>query len=242
MQTYQQPQTLPQNNPPWRARRAAANAPAGYGNCELNETENGFFEPQLAREDLGSSRRDGALYTFGASSSCGRLSSATSSPGSSIVTAPRSWVRIVARQGRGDAGQRPGALMEGAKKLSRAFTIQIVMAIIGFLLVRLAVVPAIVLAVAAALRARTDLGLLRHAIVRHGEIAFSRSPRSPHRRRPRPPSRRRRDDRSLRRRRARHERDAVGDGRTRLARRDALLPRARTTSTRSRSSVAARAL
>ncbi len=157
MQTYPQPQAYPQNNVPMGgpAQAAAGASPAtGYGNYEFNETENGVLQALGSRVKIWGviAIIVGALYTLGGCFFFVRpalISYLVTGIvqiviGATFFGAGGSLTKVVATQGNDVAH-----LMEGAKKLSRAFTIQIVMAVIGFLLVCLAVLLAIVLAVAA---------------------------------------------------------------------------------------------
>jgi hypothetical protein len=153
MQTYPQPQTFPQPNTAPIAGPAAAPA-TGYGAYEFNENENGVLQSLSSRVKIWGiiAIAIGALYTLGGCFFFVRpaLISYLFTGivqiviGATFVGAGSSLSKVVATQGSDIAH-----LMEGAKKLSRAFTIQIVMAIIGFVLVCLAVLLAIVLAVAA---------------------------------------------------------------------------------------------
>ncbi len=141
MQTYPQtPNYAPQNAAPNAFPGAAAGAATGYGNYEFNENENVVLKALGGRVKIWGviAIVVGALYTL-----AGMFFFLKPALLTYLVTGIINIVVGATFFGAGNAlnrvtstqGNDLSHLMMGAQKLSRAFTIQIVTAIIGFVLV-----------------------------------------------------------------------------------------------------------
>lgn len=152
MQSFPQ-QAMPQNPTAIPGAFPAGAAAPAYGQYEFNETENGVLRTLSGRVKIWGiiAIVIGALYTFGGMFFFLKPALLTYLVtgivqiviGATFVGAGGALGRVVSTQGN-DLSH----LMNGAQKLSRAFTIQIVMAIVGFVLVIAAFFIALAIAIA----------------------------------------------------------------------------------------------